>query len=80
LFAGGLVAVNRIPEHPRLRFRRLDPRARSAAGTAVKRVVPGHGAVSGAEAIRSTTDYLHALDEKINASVRSEFEPARIGG
>jgi uncharacterized sulfatase len=67
LFAGGLVAVNRIPDIRDCDFEGWTRALEALRELPVKRVVAGHGAVSGAEAIRSTADYLHALDEKINA-------------
>ena len=67
LFAGGLVAVNRIPEIRDCDFEGWTRALSKLREMPVKHVVPGHGPVSGAEAIRSTADYLHALDEKIRA-------------
>jgi glyoxylase-like metal-dependent hydrolase (beta-lactamase superfamily II) len=67
LFAGGLVALNRIPEIRDCDFEGWMRALQTLRGLPVKRVVPGHGPVSGPDAIRSTEDYLHALDEKIKA-------------
>lgn len=65
LFAGGLVSVNRVPEIRDCDFegwlRALDRLKEVPAD----RVVPGHGPVSGPEAIQVTIDYLRALDKKI---------------
>lgn len=67
LFAGGLVAVNRIPEIRDCDFEGWTRALDSLRQLPVKRVVPGHGPVSGADAILSTADYLRALDTKIRA-------------
>lgn len=67
LFAGGLVAVNRIPEIRDCDFEGWTRALETLRELPVKRVVPGHGPVSGPDAIRSTGDYLRALDEKIKA-------------
>jgi glyoxylase-like metal-dependent hydrolase (beta-lactamase superfamily II) len=67
LFAGGLVAVNRIPEIRDCDFQGWTRALDTLRELPVKRVVPGHGPVSGPDAIRSTTDYLRALDEKLKA-------------
>lgn len=67
LFAGGLVAVNRIPEIRDCDFEGWTRALETLRELPVKRVVPGHGPVSGPDAIRSTADYLRALDEKIKA-------------
>jgi glyoxylase-like metal-dependent hydrolase (beta-lactamase superfamily II) len=67
LFAGGLVAVNRIPEIRYCDFEGWTRALETLRELPVKRVVPGHGPVSGPDAIRSTADYLRALDEKIKA-------------
>ena len=67
LFAGGLVAVNRVPEIRDCDFEGWTRALETLQGLPVKRVVPGHGAVAGPDAIRSIADYLHALDGKIKA-------------
>lgn len=67
LFAGGLVAVNRIPEIRDCDFEGWTRALGTLGELPVKRVVPGHGPVSGPDAIRSTADYLRALDEKVKA-------------
>ena len=67
LFAGGLVAVNRIPEMRDCDFEGWLHALETLRKLPVKRVVPGHGPVSGPEAITSTADYLRALDTKIKA-------------
>jgi glyoxylase-like metal-dependent hydrolase (beta-lactamase superfamily II) len=67
LFAGGLVAVNRIPEIRDCDFEGWTRALETLRELPVKRVVPGHGPVSGPDAIRSTADYLRTLDEKIKA-------------
>lgn len=65
LFAGGLVAVDRIPE-----IRDSDPDGWLAAldriaALPVSVVVPGHGPVSGSDAIGTTAGYLRALDQSL---------------
>ena len=67
LFAGGLVAVNRIPEIRDCDFEGWTRALDALRKLPVKHVVPGHGPVSGVEAIGSTADYLRALDERIKA-------------
>lgn len=67
LFAGGLVTLNRVPEIRDCDFEGWIRALQTLRGLPVKRVVPGHGPVSGPVAIRSTEDYLRALDEKIKA-------------
>jgi glyoxylase-like metal-dependent hydrolase (beta-lactamase superfamily II) len=67
LFAGGLVSLNRIPEIRDCDFEGWIRGLGTLRELPVKHVVPGHGPVSGADAIRSTADYLRALDEKIRA-------------
>ncbi|HYN27610.1 MAG TPA: MBL fold metallo-hydrolase, partial [Burkholderiales bacterium] len=67
LFGGGMVALNRIPEIRDCDFEGWTRALDALRKLPVKRVVPGHGPVSGPEAIRSTADYLRDLDEKIKA-------------
>jgi glyoxylase-like metal-dependent hydrolase (beta-lactamase superfamily II) len=67
LFAGGMVAVNRIPEIRDCDFEGWTRALETLRALPVKRVVPGHGPVSGPDAILSIADYLRALDEKIRA-------------
>jgi len=67
LFAGGLVALNRIPEIRDSDFEGWIRALETLRELPVKHVVPGHGPVSGPDAIRATADYLRALDEKIKA-------------
>lgn len=67
LFAGGLVAVNRIPEIRDCDFDGWIRALEKLSELPIKHVVPGHGPISGPDAIRSTADYLRALDEKIKA-------------
>lgn len=65
LFAGGLVAAGRIPE---IRDSDLDgwlAALDQIATLPLSVVVPGHGPVSGAEAIGATAEYLHALDRTL---------------
>ncbi|HKQ24599.1 MAG TPA: MBL fold metallo-hydrolase [Burkholderiales bacterium] len=67
LFGGGMVALNRIPEIRDCDFEGWTRALDMLRNLPVKRVVPGHGPVSGPEAIRSTADYLRDLDQKIKA-------------
>jgi glyoxylase-like metal-dependent hydrolase (beta-lactamase superfamily II) len=67
LFAGGLVSTARIPDIRDCDFegwQRALPRLEEVNPA---RVVPGHGRVSGADAISATAAYLLALDEKVKA-------------
>jgi glyoxylase-like metal-dependent hydrolase (beta-lactamase superfamily II) len=67
LFGGGMVALNRIPEIRDCDFEGWTRALDTLWKLQVKQVVPGHGPVSGPEAIRSTADYLRDLDEKVKA-------------
>ncbi len=67
LFAGGLVVANRIPEIRDCDFEGWTRALDSLRELPLKHVVPGHGPVSGPDAIRATADYLRVLDEKIKA-------------
>ncbi len=67
LFAGGMVAIDSIPDIRDSDFegwQRALPRLTELNPT---RVVPGHGPVSGASAIAATGSYLDALDRKMRA-------------
>lgn len=67
LFAGGMVAIDSIPDIRDSDFdgwQRALPRLAELKPT---RVVPGHGPVSGAGAIAATASYLEALDRKMRA-------------
>jgi glyoxylase-like metal-dependent hydrolase (beta-lactamase superfamily II) len=67
LFGGGMVALNRIPEIRDSDFEGWTRALATLRELPLKRVVPGHGPVSGPEAIHSTANYLRDLDEKIKA-------------
>ncbi len=67
LFAGGMVAIDSIPDIRDSDFegwQRALPRLTDLKPT---RVVPGHGPVAGADAIAATASYLDALDRKMRA-------------
>lgn len=67
LFAGGLVAVGRIPEIRDSDFEGWLAALDRIAALPVTGVVPGHGPVSGADAIGATAGYLRALDQTLRA-------------
>lgn len=67
LFAGGLVAVDRIPGIRDSDFEGWLAALERVAALPVNVVVPGHGPVSGADAIGATAGYLHALDRSLRA-------------
>ena len=62
LFAGGLISIGRIPEIRDSDFEGWLRALRQLAEIKPARVVPGHGMVSGPEAIPLTAGYLDALD------------------
>ena len=67
LFAGGLLAVGRVPEFRDGNLggwlRALD----QLALVPVRLIVPGHGPISGTEAIAATVSYLRDLDSQVRA-------------
>jgi glyoxylase-like metal-dependent hydrolase (beta-lactamase superfamily II) len=65
LFAGGMVSVGRIPDIRDSDFEGWLRALRELQALGAKRVVPGHGAVSGPAAIASTAAYLDALDQVV---------------
>jgi glyoxylase-like metal-dependent hydrolase (beta-lactamase superfamily II) len=67
MFAGGLVSVGRIPEIRDCDFEGWLDALESLSRLALRRVVPGHGPVSGPDAIRTTADYLKSLNAKVAA-------------
>jgi glyoxylase-like metal-dependent hydrolase (beta-lactamase superfamily II) len=67
LFAGGLVSVGRIPEIRDCDFEGWLAALGRTAALPVKAVVPGHGPVSGPDAIGKTAGYLRALDQTLRA-------------
>jgi glyoxylase-like metal-dependent hydrolase (beta-lactamase superfamily II) len=67
LFAGGLVANQRIPE---LRDGKLDGWLQALdrlEQLPARAIVPGHGTVGGKEQVQATAAYLRALDAKVRA-------------
>jgi glyoxylase-like metal-dependent hydrolase (beta-lactamase superfamily II) len=67
LFAGGLVAVGRIPDIRDSDFDGWRRALKSLEAVKPTRIVPGHGAVSGPAAIAETASYLDALDHVVKA-------------
>jgi glyoxylase-like metal-dependent hydrolase (beta-lactamase superfamily II) len=67
VFTGGLVSVGRIPEIRDCDFEGWLGALGQLAAVPVKHVVPGHGPVSGPEAIGLTGDYLRRLDASVAA-------------
>jgi len=67
LFAGGLVSVGRIPDIRDSDFEGWQRAMRRLQGLKPARIVPGHGPVSGPEAIAETAGYLDALDRVIKS-------------
>jgi glyoxylase-like metal-dependent hydrolase (beta-lactamase superfamily II) len=67
VFAGGLVSVGRIPEIRDCDFEGWLGALEQLAAFPIKRVVPGHGPVSGPEAIGLTATYLRRLDDSVAA-------------
>jgi glyoxylase-like metal-dependent hydrolase (beta-lactamase superfamily II) len=62
LFAGGLISIGRIPEIRDSDFEGWLRALRQLEEIKPARIVPGHGMVSGPEAIALTARYLEALD------------------
>jgi glyoxylase-like metal-dependent hydrolase (beta-lactamase superfamily II) len=67
LFAGGMVSIGRIPDIRDSDFEGWQRALRKLEGFNPARVVPGHGPVSGPEAITQTSAYLDALDRVIKS-------------
>lgn len=67
LFAGGLVSIGRIPDIRDSDFEGWQRALRRLQEFAPTRIVPGHGPISGPEAITETTAYLDALDRVIQS-------------
>lgn len=65
LFAGGLVAVDRIPEIRDSDFEGWQAALEHIAALPVSAVVPGHGPVSDPGALGATAGYLRALDHSL---------------
>lgn len=65
LFAGGMVAIDSIPDIRDSDFAGWQHALPLLAELKPTRVVPGHGPVSGAGAITATAAYLDALDRKM---------------
>jgi glyoxylase-like metal-dependent hydrolase (beta-lactamase superfamily II) len=67
LFAGGLVSVGRIPDIRDSDFEGWQRALKQLQEFSPVHVVPGHGPVSGPEAITQTAAYLDALDRVIKS-------------
>jgi glyoxylase-like metal-dependent hydrolase (beta-lactamase superfamily II) len=67
LFAGGLVSSGRIPDIRDCDFQGWQRALDQLGRLKLLRVVPGHGPVSGAEAITQTAAYLDALDRVVKS-------------
>ena len=67
LFAGGLVCIDRIPDIRDSDFEGWQRALKQLQEIKPARVVPGHGPVSGPEAISQTGAYLEALDRVIKS-------------
>ncbi|MEX0961184.1 MAG: MBL fold metallo-hydrolase [Burkholderiales bacterium] len=65
LFAGGLVSNGRVPEIRDCDFDGWRAALSELGRLPAKRVVPGHGPVSGRQAIDATRRYLDALDSRV---------------
>jgi glyoxylase-like metal-dependent hydrolase (beta-lactamase superfamily II) len=67
LFAGGLVCIGRIPDIRDSDFEGWQRALKQLEEFKPVRIVPGHGPVSGPEAITQTVAYLYALDRVIKS-------------
>jgi glyoxylase-like metal-dependent hydrolase (beta-lactamase superfamily II) len=67
LFAGGMVCVGRIPDIRDSDFEGWQRALRRLEEYKPRRIVPGHGPVSGSGAMAQTAGYLAALDERVKA-------------
>ncbi len=67
LFAGGLVCIDRIPDIRDSDFEGWQRALKQLQEFKPARVVPGHGPISGPEAITQTAAYLDALDRVIKS-------------
>ena len=67
LFAGGMVCVGRIPDIRDSDFEGWQRALRRLEEYKPARIVPGHGPVSGPEAIAQTAAYLGALDQIVKS-------------
>jgi glyoxylase-like metal-dependent hydrolase (beta-lactamase superfamily II) len=67
VFAGGLLAVGRIPEFRDGNLRGWLQALDQLALLPARIFVPGHGAPGGTEAIAATASYLHDLDTQVRA-------------
>lgn len=65
VFAGGLVDVERIPELRDARLKDWEIILEKLAALPIKRLVPGHGAVSDAAAIDNFAIYLRSINRKV---------------
>lgn len=67
LFAGGMISIGRIPDIRDSDFEGWQRALQRLLELKPGLVVPGHGPVSGSEAIAQTAGYLDALDRRIKA-------------
>ena len=67
LFAGGMISIGRIPDIRDCDFEGWQRALRQLEGFKPARIVPGHGPISGPEAIAGTAAYLDALDQVVKA-------------
>jgi glyoxylase-like metal-dependent hydrolase (beta-lactamase superfamily II) len=67
LFAGGLLAVDHVPEIRDCDFPGWLGAIAALRDLPVEHIVPGHGAVTGRQALADTEDYLSALDRQVRA-------------
>jgi glyoxylase-like metal-dependent hydrolase (beta-lactamase superfamily II) len=65
LFAGGLLALNHIPEIRDCDFPGWLKAIDALRELPIEHIVPGHGPVTGRQAIAATGDYLTALDRQV---------------
>jgi len=67
LFAGGMISINRIPDIRDSDFEGWQRALKKLEELKPVRIVPGHGPVSGPEAVTQTAAYLDALDRVIKS-------------
>jgi glyoxylase-like metal-dependent hydrolase (beta-lactamase superfamily II) len=65
LFAGGMISIGRIPDIRDCDFEGWQRALRQLEEFKAARIVPGHGPISGPEAITATAAYLDALDQVV---------------
>ena len=67
LFAGGMISINRIPDIRDSDFEGWQRALKKLEELKPVRIVPGHGPISGPEAVTQTAAYLDALDRVIKS-------------